>query len=91
MYQGRYWTQEMFSRVDAVREVAEGEGLTLVELAYAWLASRADVDAVLAGPGTVEHLDQAIDAIARPLSPDARKKLDELARGWVGSDTNYVR
>jgi aryl-alcohol dehydrogenase-like predicted oxidoreductase len=91
MYQGRYWTKEMFSRVDEVSAVARSEGLTLVELAYAWLASRPDVDAVLVGPGTVEHLDEAIDAIGRPLSPEARKKLDELSRGWTGSDTNYVR
>jgi aryl-alcohol dehydrogenase-like predicted oxidoreductase len=91
MYQGRYWTKEMFSRVEEVTAVAKSEGLSLVELAYAWLASRPDVDAVLVGPGTVEHLDEAIDAIARPLSPDARKKLDELNRGWIGSDTNYAR
>ena len=47
----------MFSRVDQLGEVARSEGLTLVELAYAWLASRPGVDAILVGPATVEHLD----------------------------------
>ncbi len=91
MYQRRYWTREMFSRVDQIRAVAEREGCTMVELAYAWVASRADVDSILVGPATVEHLDQAIDAVKRPLSPEARTRLDELAREWIGSDTNYVR
>jgi aryl-alcohol dehydrogenase-like predicted oxidoreductase len=91
MYQRRYWTREMFSRVEQVRGVAEREGCTMVELAYAWVASRPDVDSILVGPATVEHLDQAIDAVKRALSPEARTRLDELAREWLGSDTNYVR
>ncbi len=91
MYQRRYWTREMFSRVEQVRQVAEREGCTLVELSYAWLGSRPDVDSILVGPATVEHLDDALSAILRTLSDDARARLDELAREWLGSDTNYVR
>jgi aryl-alcohol dehydrogenase-like predicted oxidoreductase len=91
MYPRRYWTKEMFARVDQVAEVARGEGCTMVELSYSWLASRPEVDSILVGPATVEHLDQALDAVARPLSEDARRRLDELARAWVGSDTNYAR
>lgn len=91
MYQRRYWTREMFSRVEQVAQVARAEGCTLIEFAYAWLASRPDVDSVLVGPATVEHLDEALAAVERPLSEDSRAQLDELARGWVGSDTNYVR
>jgi len=91
MYQRRYWSEEMFRRVAQVAEVAQAEGCTLVQLAYAWLASRPDVDSILVGPATVDHLDDAIEAVERPLSRDAAKKLDELARAWAGTDTNYVR
>jgi aryl-alcohol dehydrogenase-like predicted oxidoreductase len=91
MYQRRFWTREMFARVDQVREVARREGCTLVELAYAWLASRSDVDSILVGAATVEHLDDALSAITRSLSEDARAELDTLSRAWFGSDTNYVR
>jgi aryl-alcohol dehydrogenase-like predicted oxidoreductase len=91
MYQRRFWTREMFARVDQLAAVAKSEGCSLVELSYAWLASRPDVDAILVGPGTVEHLDQAIAAVERSLSTDARARLDELGRAWIGSDTNYVR
>jgi aryl-alcohol dehydrogenase-like predicted oxidoreductase len=91
MYRRRFWTREMFRRVDELGEVARSEGLTLVELAYAWLASRPGVDAILAGPATVEHLDAALAAAQRRLSEAARAKLDDLALGWIGSDTHYVR
>jgi aryl-alcohol dehydrogenase-like predicted oxidoreductase len=91
MYRRRFWTREMFARVDQIADVAKSEGCSLVELAYAWLASRPGVEAVLVGPATVENLDQAIAAIERTLSAGARARLDDLSRAWLGSDTNYVR
>ena len=91
MYRRRYWTREMFDRVEQLRTVAQLESVSLVELAYAWVASRPDVDSVLVGPASVEQLDQAVDSIARPLSGDARSRIDELARAWSGTDTAYVR
>jgi aryl-alcohol dehydrogenase-like predicted oxidoreductase len=91
MYRRRYWTQEMFRRVEQLREIARSEECSLVELAYAWTASRPDVDSILVGPATVGQLDDAIDAVARTLSDPARARIDELGRDWAGTDTNYVR
>jgi aryl-alcohol dehydrogenase-like predicted oxidoreductase len=91
MYRRRYWTQEMFRRVEQLREIARSEECSLVELAYAWTASRPDVDSILVGPATVAQLDDAIDAVARTLSDPARARIDELGRDWAGTDTNYVR
>jgi aryl-alcohol dehydrogenase-like predicted oxidoreductase len=91
MYQSRYWTRTMFDHVEQLRAVADAEGCSLVELAYAWVASRHDVDSVLVGPASVEQLDQAIDATSRVLSKDALTRIGKLAREWIGTDTNYVR
>jgi aryl-alcohol dehydrogenase-like predicted oxidoreductase len=91
MYKGRYWTRVMFDRVEELRAVAQAEGISLVQLAYAWVASRPGVDSILAGPGTVQHLDDAIDGVGRTLSEDALARIDELGRAWSGTDTNYVR
>ncbi len=92
-YLRRYWTAAMFERVEAVGEVAREAGLTLVELAYAWVASRPGVDSILVGPATVEQLDAAIDAIgvAGRLSPETLRRVDDLCRSWSGTDTHYVR
>jgi aryl-alcohol dehydrogenase-like predicted oxidoreductase len=91
MYRGRYWTRTMFDRQAALAKVAEAEGCSLVELAYAWLASRADVDSILVGAADVAQLDAAIEAVGRVLSPEARAQIDALWREWLGTDTNYVR
>ncbi len=91
LYKRRYWTRPMFERVEQLRAVATAEGLTMVQLAIAWVASRPEVDSILAGPATVAQLDETIDAASRVLSADALKRIDELSREWAGTDTTYVR
>jgi aryl-alcohol dehydrogenase-like predicted oxidoreductase len=91
LYRRRYWTRPMFDRVEQLRAVAQAEGLTMVQLATAWVASRPDVDSILVGPATAVQLDEAIDAAGKTLSADALRRIDELAREWAGTDTNYVR
>jgi aryl-alcohol dehydrogenase-like predicted oxidoreductase len=91
VYQRRYWTRAMFDRIEQLAAVARSEGRSLVDLSYAWVASRSDVDSILVGPASVEQLDQAIDAIGKPLSSDALARIDELGHEWNGTDTAYVR
>jgi aryl-alcohol dehydrogenase-like predicted oxidoreductase len=90
-YQRRYWSRAMFDRVDALRAVAASEGLTMVQLAYAWVASRPEVDSILAGPATLSQLDDALESVGRTLSPAALTRIDDLSREWAGGDTHYVR
>lgn len=91
LYQRRYWTKAMFDRVEQLRAVAADEGLTMVELALAWVAARPEVDSILVGPATVAQLDGAIDAIGKRVSGAGLERIDELAREWAGTDANYVR
>jgi aryl-alcohol dehydrogenase-like predicted oxidoreductase len=91
MYKRRYWTRAMFDRVEQLRPLAQREGRSMVDLAYAWVAARPDVDSILVGPASVEQLDQALDAIRLPLSPETLARIDELGQEWIGTDTNYVR
>jgi aryl-alcohol dehydrogenase-like predicted oxidoreductase len=91
MYQGRYWSDRFFDLVDAYRAVAEAEGLSLIELSYAWLAGQPHVDSILVGPASIEHLDAAIDACEKPVSAGARRRIDEIHRAYLGTDASYVR
>lgn len=90
-YQERYFTDVMFDHVEALKAVAKEEGLSLLELAYAFAAGAAGVDSILLGPASVAQLDQGIDACQKVLSPEARAKVDALHRDWLGTKTNYVR
>ena len=91
LYQRRYYTRAMFERVEELRVVAASEGMTMVTLAYAWVAARAGVDSILVGPASVAQLDDALEAIRRTPSREALARIDELTREWNGTDTSYVR
>lgn len=91
MYLGRYWNERMFEHVMAHRALASEAGLSLLEMAYGWVATRPGVDSILVGPVSVEHLDAALDACSRRLEPALMKRIDELHRAFTGTDTSYVR
>jgi aryl-alcohol dehydrogenase-like predicted oxidoreductase len=93
LYLGRYFTDAMFDRVDALDKLAkaEGEGMSVLELSYAWLAGATGVDSILLGPGTLAQLDQGVQACRRGISPEVRGLVDALYRTWMGTDTKYVR
>ncbi len=91
LYQGRYFTEAMFDRVDALSQLASEEGLSLVALSYAWLSQAPGVDSILLGPASLAQLDEGLDACERTLAPELRQRLDALHRTWQGTDTAYVR
>jgi aryl-alcohol dehydrogenase-like predicted oxidoreductase len=91
MYRRRYWTSRFFEYVAVLGEVAREEGMSLVDLAYAWVAGRAGVDSILVGPADVAQLDAAIAGCEKSLSDRARKKLDELSYAFAGTDAKYAR
>jgi aryl-alcohol dehydrogenase-like predicted oxidoreductase len=91
LYQRRYWTPRMFDMVDALKAVAEEAGMTLLDLAYAWVAGRPGVDSVLVGPASVAHLDAAIDGCAKSLPAPVLARLDERHREFQGTDATYAR
>jgi aryl-alcohol dehydrogenase-like predicted oxidoreductase len=91
MYQKRYWSERVFSEVDAYQRLAERSRIALTELAYAWLRTRPGVDSVIVGPGTVEHLDAALDAQSRILDAETCEAVDTVYREFQGTDARYAR
>src|SRR5688572_24994621 len=72
LYLGRYFTDAMFDRVDALENLAKAERMSLLELSYAWVSGAPGVDSVLLGPATVKQLEEGISACQRGLSPEIR-------------------
>jgi aryl-alcohol dehydrogenase-like predicted oxidoreductase len=91
LYQGRYFTDAMFDRVDALQGLARAEAMSLVDLSYAWLAGAPGVDSILLGPASVAQLEEGVRACERGLTPEVRGLVDALHRVWLGTDTYYVR
>ncbi len=62
--------------VDAVREVAEARGVSMAQVALAWVAAHPQVTAPIVGASKPHHLDDAIAAMDLTLSEDEKTKLE---------------
>lgn len=91
LYQGRYFTDVMFDRVQALSDLARAQGMSLIDLSYAWLSGAPGVDSILLGPATVSQLEDGVKMTRRGLSPEVRGLVDALHRVWSGTDASYVR
>ena len=91
MYQRRYLSDRFFDLAEAFARLAAEAGRTPVALSYQWVAARPGVDSILLGPASVEQLDAAIDAVAKPLPKEIIDRADELYRAFQGTDASYAR
>jgi aryl-alcohol dehydrogenase-like predicted oxidoreductase len=55
---GRFLTDEIFAAVDRLRPIASGTGLTLSQLALAWVLREPNVAAAIVGASRPEQLDE---------------------------------
>jgi aryl-alcohol dehydrogenase-like predicted oxidoreductase len=91
MYQRRYLSNRMFAFAERFLQIAAREGRPSADVAHAWVAAQPGVDSILVGPGTLAHLDAALDALARPLSDEALAAITGLQRDFDGTDARYAR
>ena len=62
--------------VDAVEGVAKTRGVSMAQIALAWLLSKRDVTAPIVGATKLQHLDDAIGALDITLSADEISALE---------------
>jgi aryl-alcohol dehydrogenase (NADP+) len=78
IYQDRYWHDREFATVEALRQVAEREGVSLVTLAVAWVLAHPVVTAPIIGASRPEQLDDSLAAAEFAMSAELKLELDEL-------------
>lgn len=92
MYSKRYWTSDLFEAIEALGRIADGAGITLVELSLRWLISRPVTSSVLLGGSKPAQLASNMDVLARgPLPEDVVAACDELAPALRGPMPDYNR
>ncbi len=62
--------------VEAARAVAEARGVSMAEVALAWLLSRPGVTAPIVGATRLDHLDTAVKALELELTDEERARLE---------------
>ena len=81
-YQARYWHEHMFDTVDQLREIANETGVSLATLAVQWVLANKTVTSPIIGASRPEQLADAVIATQSPMSPDIKKRVDELTHDY---------
>lgn len=92
MYQDRYWHEDHFAAVEALRKIAMGAGRTMIELALGWLLSQPLVDSVILGASRIEQLEENLKAAGKgPLDTETLARCDEVWKRLRGVTPKYNR
>ncbi len=91
LYRKRYWSEQMHELTNDLLKVATDAGMSLITLSYAWLLKRQGINSVLAGPGSVEHLEAALLAVQVALPDDVVKAVDAVYLQYTGTEASYAR
>ena len=72
-----YFREEDFAIVERAGEVAKERGVTVPQIALAWLMNKPHISAPIIGATKMDHLEQAITAVDIKLTEDEVKRLEE--------------
>jgi aryl-alcohol dehydrogenase-like predicted oxidoreductase len=72
------YNQRKLDAADALAKLAEQAGMTLIEMALAFVIRHPAVTSAIIGPRTMEHLESQLTALDVTLSDDVLDKIDEI-------------
>ncbi|MGD1056518.1 MAG: aldo/keto reductase, partial [Solirubrobacteraceae bacterium] len=70
--------QAKLEAAQALGELAQEAGMTLIEMALGFVTSHPAVSAAIIGPRTMEQLESQLRALETKLSPDVLDRIDEI-------------
>lgn len=74
----RFLTPEMLAKVDELEKIALELGITLVELALAWVLREPNVASALVGASRPEQIEQNVKAVDVELPAEVLARIDEI-------------
>ena len=78
---GLYWTDDLLTKAQQFKALAEEMGLTAAQLALAWVLRRAEVTSAIMGATKVSQVEDNAAAADVTVPTDVLPKLDELFPG----------
>jgi aryl-alcohol dehydrogenase-like predicted oxidoreductase len=85
--------QRKLEAADALAELAEEAGMTLIEMALAFVIRHPAVTAAIIGPRTMEHLESQLSGAGVALSDDVLDRIDEIVPPGTNvnpADTGWI-
>jgi aryl-alcohol dehydrogenase-like predicted oxidoreductase len=84
--------QRKLEAVERLAKVADEAGMSLIELAIAFVTNHPAVTSAIIGPRTMEQLDSQLPAAENELDPAILDRIDEIVQPGVNlnpADTSY--
>ncbi len=82
----RFLTDDVLTRVQALKPVADEAGLTMAQLAVAWVLQNDNVAAALVGASRPEQVAENVKAAGVKLEPELMAKIDDVLGDIVVRD-----
>jgi aryl-alcohol dehydrogenase-like predicted oxidoreductase len=78
-YDRRSTVQRTWDVIDAVQAIATDRGISMAQVALAWLTDRPRMTSVILGARTLEQLEDNLGAAGLHLTPEEIARLDEVS------------
>jgi aryl-alcohol dehydrogenase-like predicted oxidoreductase len=85
-YQQRYWHERELATVEALRALAAEAGMSMVQMAVAWVLANPVVTAPIVGASRPEQLDEVLPAVDKGLDAGLKARLDALTQEYRCGD-----
>jgi 1-deoxyxylulose-5-phosphate synthase len=86
LYQQRYWHEQEFDTVAALRQLAKQAGVSLVTLSVAWVLANKTITAPIIGASNPGQLDASLAAAEYAIDADLKTELDDLTQQYRMGD-----
>jgi aryl-alcohol dehydrogenase-like predicted oxidoreductase len=86
----RFMNDETLTRVQALKPIAQDLGLTMAQLAVAWVLANDNVSAALVGASRPEQVAENVKAAGVELPPEVMARIDEALGDIVTRDASLV-
>ena len=74
----RFLNDQVFDKIEALTELAESDGVTLLDFAFGWLLSKPYIASVIAGASRPEHIEANVKAAEWRPKPDIDREIDRI-------------
>jgi aryl-alcohol dehydrogenase-like predicted oxidoreductase len=85
-YQERYWHEREFVTVEEMRPLAAAAGMSMAQMAVAWVLAHPAITAPIIGASRPGQLDDVLAAADKDMPGDLKARLDELTREYRYGD-----
>ena len=84
-------TDDVLTRVQHLKPIAEQAGLSLAQLAVAWVLANPAVSSAIVGASRPDQVSENVKASGQKLAPDVLAKIDEILDPVVERDPRKTR